>query len=136
MSGGDVACAGFSQALIDNGVDACGDLRIDKRRKLRVLIVCGARNNRRQPLRERFGALVGRRGGPNWRGVDARAAAVIGNRRDHYIEILFPIVDTVFTDDDLAVTWTMNLNTRIVGPRARGRRIAKEQGTTATPQDF
>src|SRR5690242_446971 len=47
----NVARAWLAQALIDDGVDAIGNLGIDKRRELRGFIVSSARDDLRQPFR-------------------------------------------------------------------------------------
>src|SRR5262245_9798133 len=73
---------------------------------------------------------------PHRRRVDARSPAVVGDRRDGHVEILLPLVDTVLADHDLAVAWSMNLDSRIVGPRSGRRRVAEEQGTAAVPENL
>ena len=50
--------------------------------------------------------------------------------------MLLPVVDAIFADDDFAVTWTMNLDTRIVGLDARRRAVAEEKRAAAVAQDL
>src|SRR5262249_10232948 len=45
ISGGDVACAWLTQTLIDNGIDAPGNLRIDKWRQLCVFVISSTRHD-------------------------------------------------------------------------------------------
>ena len=47
IRGSDIPCARLSQTLVDNRIDARSDPGIDKRRELRVFIVCGAWNDLR-----------------------------------------------------------------------------------------
>src|SRR6185503_15118859 len=112
---GDVARAELSQTLLDDCVDACRYLRIDERCELRVFIISRTWDDLRQTFCECFGDLVGVRRCPDCRSVYARAAAVVGDRGVDDVEILFPVVNTIFADDDLAVAWAVYLNTWIVG---------------------
>ena len=118
ISGGDVTRARFGQALIDHRVDAIGDLRIDKRRELRVFVISGARNDLGQSFRQRLADLFDVCGRPDRRSIDTRTTAIVGDRSDHHVEILLPVVDAIFADDDLAVAWSVYLDARIVGPHA------------------
>src|SRR5205085_5219601 len=129
IRGGDVTRAGLSQSLIDDCVDATGDLRIDKRRELGVLIVCGARDDLRKTFRQCFANVFDMRRGPDCRRIHARASAVVSDRSDHHVEILFPFVDAVFADDDLAVAWLMYFHSWIVLPNISGWCVARQERT-------
>ena len=47
-----------------------------------------------------------------------------------------PIVDAVFANNDLAITWPMNLDARIVGPERRRRGVAEDHATAAVSQNL
>ena len=65
IRGGNVTRARLSQTLFDYCVDACGDLRIDKRCELRVFVVSGAWNDLGQTFCECFADLFDVRGCPD-----------------------------------------------------------------------
>src|ERR1700754_952068 len=136
MRSRDVACAGFEQTLIDHRVDAGSDLWICKRRELSVGIFSRAWNDARELFCECFANLVGMAWHPNRGCIHTRTPAVFSNRSDEHVEILFPVVDAILTNDYLAVTWTMNLNSRIVRPNGRGRTVAKQQRAAAVSQNL
>src|SRR2546422_503922 len=73
---------------------------------------------------------------PDTRRVDARAPAIVGNRMDHYVQIFFPIINTVLTDDDLAQPGAVNLDALIVAPKTSRRCIAEDNATLTTSQNL
>src|SRR5690349_15687169 len=75
-------------------------------------------------------------GRPHRGSIDAGTTAVVCDRSDYHVEILLPVVDAVFADDDLAVAGAVYLNARIVFPHAGGGRIAEQQRTTAASQNL
>src|SRR5688572_4797281 len=131
-----VACARFGQTLIDNRVDSLGDLWIHERCNLSAFIISGPRDDLGQPLCQGFSNFVCVFRHPHGGSVYTRTAAVVSDRRDDHVQIFLPLVETIFADDNLAVTWVMDLNPWIGSPRTGRRRVAKEQGTTAVPQNL
>src|SRR5687768_10782152 len=100
----------FRQSLVNNLRNTRGHFRIREGRESCVIVVRRAGFDLGKAIGERFTDFLRVTRYPNSRSVDARASAVVGNRADHYVEILFPVIDTILTDDDLAVTRTMNLD--------------------------
>jgi hypothetical protein len=136
VRGGDVSGARFEEPLIDHRVDTRRDLRVREGREFSFRIVGCAWNDARQLFCERFADLIGVSRNPNRGRVHTRTPAVLSYRSNDHVEILFPIVDTVFADEDLAITGAVNLDTRIVGPNARRRAVAKQQRAAAVSQDL
>src|ERR1051326_8304315 len=94
------------------------------------------RNNRGYSFGKRFADRIGMSRRPNCGCIYTRSTAVVGNRSDDHVEILFPIVDAIFADDHFAVTGSMNLDAWIVGPNGRGGTIAEEKRAAAVAQDL
>src|SRR5687768_18107956 len=46
------------------------------------------------------------------RRIHARASTVVGDRGDHHVQILLPIIDAVLADDHFAVTRPVDLEDR------------------------
>ena len=102
--------------LIDRGRDALRDRRIRKRREHRVRIFGRARLD--AASRSASASAIRSRvlGHPDARGVDAGAAAVVGDGLDHHVEVLLPVVGDVGTDHDLAVAGPVHLDARVGFP--------------------
>src|SRR5215813_8005004 len=73
---------------------------------------------------------------PDSRSVNTGAAAVVGNRTHHQIKKHLPIIDTIRANDDLAVTWTMHFNSRVVAPNACRAGVTKDHATLAAAENF
>ena len=128
---------GSVKSLIDHLRDPRGDVWIDERREsARLRHRPRAAAILRQAFRQRFADLFGVSRYPDARSVDARAPAVVGDRSDHHIEILLPVVNAVFANDDLAVARTMNLNARIVAPETGRTERRRRSCRVRTAQDF
>ena len=65
------------------------------------------------PLGEGLGDFLGVPRGPDARAVDAAAAAVEVDAVDHQVEVLFPIVDQVVAEQDLAEAGAVGLHVRV-----------------------
>jgi hypothetical protein len=69
--------------------------------------------------------------GPDPRRVDTTAAAVEEHAVDHHVEILFPSIDLIVTEQDLRETRAVGLHPRIAAIAIDRRRAAKHQALGA-----
>src|SRR5262245_57323067 len=107
---GNVDSTRFRQTLIDDLRNSPGDIRISERREFSFGVIGRSRNNLRQPLSQCLTDLFRMTRSPYSGSVNTRAATVVEDGRDHYINVVFPPVNTVLPDHDLAVTWAMDLD--------------------------
>ena len=72
---------------------------------------------------------------PDARAVDARAPTIDQNRIDHQIEVLLPIIDGIFAEEDLAEAWAMHLNRGVAFVLLDGRQTAEDEAPWAILED-
>ena len=134
--GRDLHGARASQPFLDGGINGVGHSRIGKGGQSGVFVLGGQRRERPELLGECIGDLRGVSGHDHRRGVDATAAAIVGDRGDHQVNELRPALDLVLADEDLAEARAVHLDGRVAGVLRRGAFVAEDQSPAAAAQDL
>ena len=125
-----------SQPFLDGGVNGVGHSRIGEGGEFGGFVLRGQGRERSELLGKRIGNFSGVSGHDHRRGVDATAAAVVGNRGRHQVYELRPALDLVLADEDLAEARAVHLDGRVVGVLRRGAFVAEDQSPAAAAQDL
>src|ERR1051325_6204756 len=106
--------AGSFQAFFDLPVNEIRHFRVGETGEFRVRIVGARRLNRSESLRNRVGNFSGILRHHDRRGVDTRATAIVRNARYHHVQIVAPLLNAVFADQDFAPAWPVETYTPVV----------------------
>ena len=133
---GHLGCAGDIEFAVEQSADPVRHLLVCEGTKLGVWVVKGHGfklvEAGRNGFRDGF-AVTGHHDG---RAIDATPAAVGCDGFDHEVEMVFPLLDAVFADEDFAVSRTVHADASVTGIFLRDLFVAEENATSYEFRDF
>src|SRR5262245_27752217 len=93
------------------------------------------RTYHRQAARQSVRDLARMTAHPNSGAVDTAASAVDEDALHHAVEILFPLIDLIVTEDDLREPGTVRLNPRVAAIAVHRGGSAKDETAAAAIED-
>ena len=137
VAGGHVLGPRHLEVPVDHRGDAPRDVRVREGRELGQGVVLRARDDGGEPRGQGLGDLAAARGRPHAGGVDARAAAVLGDGRGHHVEVLRATRRAMSgPEQHLAVAGAVHLDPGVGVPGAGRGHVAEDHPPPAAAEDL